>query len=124
MAEALHRVFIDVEVDDSVAADAELAAKLEEVCPVDIFKADATAGVEIVEENLDECVLCKLCIEAAPAGHGARQEALRRHRAGSPAAKPLGRSEKAAHRPEKPLAACARVKVECRDPIRVQGDRA
>jgi NAD-dependent dihydropyrimidine dehydrogenase PreA subunit len=66
MAEQLNKVFIDVEVDASVAGDAELAAKLEEVCPVDIFKADP--GVEIVEENLDECVLCKLCIEAAPAG--------------------------------------------------------
>jgi len=42
-------------------------AKLEEVCPVDIF-ADAGGKVEIVESNLDECVLCKLCIEAAPAG--------------------------------------------------------
>jgi NAD-dependent dihydropyrimidine dehydrogenase PreA subunit len=67
MAEALHKVFIDVEVDASVAGDAELAAKLEEVCPVDIFKA-SDAGVEIVERNLDECVLCRLCIEAAPAG--------------------------------------------------------
>jgi NAD-dependent dihydropyrimidine dehydrogenase PreA subunit len=67
MSEALNRVFIDVEVDDSVAADAELAKKLEEVCPVDIFKA-GEGGVEIVEENLDECVLCRLCIEAAPAG--------------------------------------------------------
>jgi NAD-dependent dihydropyrimidine dehydrogenase PreA subunit len=60
-------VFIEVEVDESVAADAELAAKLEEVCPVDIFRA-ANGRVEIVEENLDECVLCELCIEAAPAG--------------------------------------------------------
>jgi NAD-dependent dihydropyrimidine dehydrogenase PreA subunit len=67
MAEALNKVFIDVEVDASVAADAELAKKLEEVCPVDIFKA-TNAGVEIVEGNLDECVLCRLCIEAAPAG--------------------------------------------------------
>ena len=67
MAEQLNKVFIEVEVDSSVAADAELAAKLEEVCPVDIFKAGGS-GVEIVEQNLDECVLCKLCIEAAPAG--------------------------------------------------------
>lgn len=67
MAERLSRVFIDVEVDGSVASDAALAAKLEEVCPVDIFK-DAGGAVEIVAENLDECVLCKLCIEAAPAG--------------------------------------------------------
>jgi NAD-dependent dihydropyrimidine dehydrogenase PreA subunit len=67
MSETLNRVFIDVEVDAPVDADAELAKKLEEVCPVDIFRA-GEAGVEIVEENLDECVLCRLCIEAAPAG--------------------------------------------------------
>jgi NAD-dependent dihydropyrimidine dehydrogenase PreA subunit len=67
MAETLNKVFIDVEVDSSVAADAALAAKLEEVCPVDIFKA-TEAGVEIVEQNLDECVLCYLCVDAAPEG--------------------------------------------------------
>jgi NAD-dependent dihydropyrimidine dehydrogenase PreA subunit len=67
MSQTQHKVFIDVEVDASVASDAELAKKLEEVCPVDIFKA-SDAGVEVVEENLDECVLCKLCIEAAPTG--------------------------------------------------------
>ena len=60
-------LFIDVKVADDVAKDAELAKKLEEVCPVAIFKA-GSAGVEIVEENLDECVLCDLCIEAAPTG--------------------------------------------------------
>jgi NAD-dependent dihydropyrimidine dehydrogenase PreA subunit len=65
--EPMNRIFIDVEVDDSVRGDAALAAKLEEVCPVDIFK-DADGTVEIVAENCDECVLCKLCIEAAPAG--------------------------------------------------------
>ena len=60
-------VFIDVEVDDAVAADGELAAKLEEVCPVDIFKA-GESGLEIVTENLDECVLCELCLDASPPG--------------------------------------------------------
>jgi NAD-dependent dihydropyrimidine dehydrogenase PreA subunit len=67
MAEKLNGVFIEVEVDGSVAGDAALAAKLEEVCPVDIFR-DADGRVEIVEENVDECVLCRLCIEAAPPG--------------------------------------------------------
>jgi NAD-dependent dihydropyrimidine dehydrogenase PreA subunit len=67
MSEVLSKVFIDVEVEASVAADAELAKKLEEVCPVDIFKA-TDAGVEVVEKNLDECVLCNLCVDAAPAG--------------------------------------------------------
>jgi ferredoxin-like protein FixX len=54
-------IFIAVEVDDSVAADGVLAAKLAEVCPVDIFAA-VDGGVQIVENNLDECVLCRLCL--------------------------------------------------------------
>jgi NAD-dependent dihydropyrimidine dehydrogenase PreA subunit len=60
-------IFIGIGVDDSVAGDAELAAKLEEVCPVDIYSSDG-GKVGIVEENIDECVLCELCIQAAPAG--------------------------------------------------------
>jgi NAD-dependent dihydropyrimidine dehydrogenase PreA subunit len=60
-------LFINVEVSDQVAGDAALAAKLEEVCPVDIFKA-VDGRVTIVSENLDECVLCQLCMNAAPAG--------------------------------------------------------
>ena len=62
-----HGIFIDVEVADEVAGDPELARKLEEVCPVDIY-ADAGGKVEIVERNLDECVLCELCVQAAPPG--------------------------------------------------------
>ena len=60
-------VFIEVEVADEVRDDAELAAKLEEVCPVDIY-ADDGGKVKVVEENLDECILCNLCVEAAPPG--------------------------------------------------------
>ena len=60
-------VFIGVEVDDSVSGDAELARRLEEACPVDIYAADES-GVRIVEENLDECVLCGLCLDASPPG--------------------------------------------------------
>jgi len=60
-------IFIGIEVDDAVAGDAQLAAKLEEVCPVDIF-AVAGGRVEIVDENLDECILCAMCIQAAPPG--------------------------------------------------------
>jgi NAD-dependent dihydropyrimidine dehydrogenase PreA subunit len=59
--------FIGVEVDDSVAGDTELAKRLAEACPVDIYAA-AESGVEIVEENLDECVLCGLCLDASPDG--------------------------------------------------------
>ena len=61
-------MFIDVQVDRAVAADAALAKKLVEVCPVNIFAQDADGRLRIVEENLDECVLCDLCVQAAPAG--------------------------------------------------------
>jgi NAD-dependent dihydropyrimidine dehydrogenase PreA subunit len=60
--------FIDVEVDAAIAADPALAAKLVEVCPVDIFAQGQGGALAIVEENLDECVLCRLCIDAAPQG--------------------------------------------------------
>ena len=61
-------MFIDVRVKPTVAADTALAKKLVDVCPVNIFAQDAGGVLRIVEENLDECVLCELCIEAAPAG--------------------------------------------------------
>ncbi len=67
MSPTSHGTFIAVEVNDSVRGDVELAKKLEEACPVDIFAA-ADDGVQIVDENLDECVLCYLCVEAAPSG--------------------------------------------------------
>jgi NAD-dependent dihydropyrimidine dehydrogenase PreA subunit len=60
-------IFIGVEVEESVRDDAELARRLEEACPVDIFAAPH-GRVEIVDENLDECVLCELCLDAAPPG--------------------------------------------------------
>jgi NAD-dependent dihydropyrimidine dehydrogenase PreA subunit len=58
--------FIDVQVDAAVAKDPALAKKLTEVCAVDIFAQNADGTLRIVEANLDECVLCDLCIQAAP----------------------------------------------------------
>ena len=62
-----HGIFIDVEVSDAARSDAELAKRLEEACPVDIFAA-AEDGVHVVQENLDECVLCGLCLDASEPG--------------------------------------------------------
>ncbi len=59
--------FIDVELTEEARGDAELAKKLEEACPVDIYAA-RDGRPEVVEENLDECILCGLCVEAAPPG--------------------------------------------------------
>ncbi|MBI4329023.1 MAG: ferredoxin family protein [Chloroflexi bacterium] len=61
-------MFVRVEVDPSVARQPDLARKLVEVCPVDIFAQNQDRTLRIVEENQDECVLCDLCIQACPAG--------------------------------------------------------
>lgn len=62
-------LFIGIEVADDHAADPELAARLEEVCPVDIYAAaEDGGGVRIVDDNVDECVLCRLCLDASPPG--------------------------------------------------------
>ena len=57
-------LFIAVEVDEEAAADTELARRLTEACPVDIFAQKPDGSLEIVEQNLDECVLCRLCLDA------------------------------------------------------------
>ena len=61
-------LFIDVEVAPEVAANPALAAKLAEVCPVDIYDRAEDGTLRIVEANLDECVLCGLCLDASPPG--------------------------------------------------------
>lgn len=60
-------LFIDVELDESIHDDPALAQRLEQACPVDIY-ADRDGRVDVIEENLDECVLCELCVNAAPPG--------------------------------------------------------
>ena len=57
-------LFIAIDVDDQAAADTDLARRLTEACPVDIFAQKPDGSLEIVEQNLDECVLCRLCLDA------------------------------------------------------------
>ncbi len=61
-------MFIDVKVEPAAAQDAEVVKKLCEVCPVDIFAQSDAGALEIVDDNLDECVLCDLCLDAGPKG--------------------------------------------------------
>ena len=63
----MSRIFIDIDVADDVRDDTELARKLAEVCPVDIY-AEQGGKVAVVDENVDECVLCGLCLDASPPG--------------------------------------------------------
>jgi NAD-dependent dihydropyrimidine dehydrogenase PreA subunit len=60
-------MFIEVTVDAKTAGDRDLAKKLDEVCPVGIFDSSGET-LHIAEENLDECVLCDLCLEVGPKG--------------------------------------------------------
>ena len=60
--------FIGIEVSEDIKGDPAVAAKLAEVCPVDIY-GDAGGHVQIVEGNVDECVLCRLCIDATSPEH-------------------------------------------------------
>ena len=64
----MSNLFIEVEVSPEVAADAALSAKLAEVCPVDNYAQAEDGTLRLVEDNLDECVLCRLCTDAAPPG--------------------------------------------------------
>jgi NAD-dependent dihydropyrimidine dehydrogenase PreA subunit len=61
-------MFIAVDVDDAAAADTDLARRLTEACPVDIYAQADDGTLALVERNLDECVLCRLCLDASPDG--------------------------------------------------------
>jgi NAD-dependent dihydropyrimidine dehydrogenase PreA subunit len=61
-------LFIDLEVAPAVAADPQLAAALEEICPVDVFGRHGDGTLAVHAERLDECVLCDLSAQACPPG--------------------------------------------------------
>ena len=61
-------IFIAIEVDDAASPSTpSWRRKLEEVCPVDIYRR-RRRRLQIVEENVDECVLCRLCLDASHLG--------------------------------------------------------
>lgn len=60
-------MFVRVEVDDAAASDPGVAKQLAGVCPVDIF-SDDSGRVVLVEENVDECILCALCLDVGTSG--------------------------------------------------------
>ncbi|MCJ7624634.1 MAG: hypothetical protein MUO76_14125 [Anaerolineaceae bacterium] len=59
-------MFIQIELKDS-SIPLKKAELLVSLCPVEIFviKKDQ---IEVQEDRLDECTLCELCLDAAPAG--------------------------------------------------------
>ena len=67
MAETLNRVFIDIEVDASVPRETPARMEAPGSLPSRHLPGDR-GGVKLVDENLDECVLCYLCVDASPKG--------------------------------------------------------
>ena len=61
-------VFIEVEVAPEAAANVDVREKLVEVCPVDVFGQTSDGTLEIIENNVDECTLCKLCLDVVAPG--------------------------------------------------------
>lgn len=61
-------MFIRIDVNDGAVAEAGVAQKLIEVCPVKIFAEGKDNSVSIIDDNVDECTLCDLCEQACPKG--------------------------------------------------------
>jgi NAD-dependent dihydropyrimidine dehydrogenase PreA subunit len=59
-------IFIGIEVDQNQITT-EIAEQIVSLCPVDIFIL-ASGRLAIQPEQEDECTLCELCLDAAPAG--------------------------------------------------------
>ena len=63
-------MFIRIDLNEAVIGKTDgLAKKLIETCPVKIFAPGASASqVDVVDDNVDECTLCDLCMQASPDG--------------------------------------------------------
>lgn len=59
--------FIDVRVDMATCAGISQCGGCVRVCPVSIFQKNGDQPA-IVEENLDECILCELCLQSCTPG--------------------------------------------------------
>ncbi len=59
-------VFIQITIEPGQLTP-ETGKRLVSVCPVDIFALDGD-HVMVQADEADECTLCRLCLEAAPAG--------------------------------------------------------
>ena len=59
-------IFIEITLDPSRLGPDD-ARLLSSICPVDIFAVDGGQLV-VRPDEVDECTLCELCLDAAPAG--------------------------------------------------------
>jgi NAD-dependent dihydropyrimidine dehydrogenase PreA subunit len=59
-------IFIQINVDEKQFTP-DMSQEIVRICPVDIFETDG-GRLAVIQEQEDECTLCHLCLEAAPAG--------------------------------------------------------
>jgi NAD-dependent dihydropyrimidine dehydrogenase PreA subunit len=59
-------IFIQISVDEKQFSP-DMSRQIVRVCPVDIFEMDGER-LTVKPEQEDECTLCRLCLDAAPAG--------------------------------------------------------
>jgi NAD-dependent dihydropyrimidine dehydrogenase PreA subunit len=59
--------FIDVDINMSTCGGISRCGGCVRVCPVGIFRKDGNRPA-VVEKNLDECILCELCLQACEPG--------------------------------------------------------
>lgn len=60
--------FLEIVVDQDKCRSHKCSQACAAICPVDIFRVDNRGDLVVLEENVDECVLCELCIQACPDG--------------------------------------------------------
>lgn len=64
-------MFVQIEIDYNKCKNVKNCKICEDVCPVEIFKfekLDNNTKISVVEENIDECIFCNLCLEKCPQG--------------------------------------------------------
>jgi NAD-dependent dihydropyrimidine dehydrogenase PreA subunit len=59
--------FIDVDINMNTCVGIAKCGGCVRVCPVGIFRKDEDRPA-VVEKNLDECILCELCLQACKPG--------------------------------------------------------
>jgi NAD-dependent dihydropyrimidine dehydrogenase PreA subunit len=59
-------VFVNLEVDASLCAREPRCRECVSSCPVDIFVRPDAGTAQVVPQNEDECILCRLCVDRCP----------------------------------------------------------
>ena len=60
-------LFIEVSIDEAACASRPGCRECVQSCPVDILEREPCERVaRVIDENVDECILCDLCVVRCP----------------------------------------------------------